>query len=90
MIHTDFMESQRGIRLFDEEIHKLLSPQLILETESVQKLPLILSDVKDPLTQMNLIRSTTINQEEQDFCRRHFGMQVQQLIIIPIPSEFQM
>ena len=90
MIHTDFMEFQRGIRLFDEEIHKLLSPQLILETESVQKLPLILSDVKDPLTQMNLIRSITINQEEQDFCRRHFGMQVQQLIIIPIPSEFQM
>ena len=90
MIHTDFMESQRGIRLFDEEIHKLLSPQLILETESVQKLQLILSDVKDPLIQRNLIRSTTINQEEQDFCRQRFGMQVQQLIIIPIPSEFQM
>ena len=90
MIHTDFMVHQRGIRLFDEEIQKLLSPQLILETESVQKLPLILSDVKDPLIQRNLIRSTTINQEAQDFYRRHFGTQVQQLIIIPIPSEFQM
>ena len=90
MIHTDFMESQRGIRLFDEEIHKLLSPQLILETESAQKLQWILSDVKDPLTQRNLIQSTTINQEEQDFCRQRFGMQVRQLIIIPIPSESQM
>ena len=90
MIHTDFMEFQREIRLSDEEIHKLSSPQLILGMESAQKLQLIPFDVSDPLIQMNLIRSTTINQEEQDFCRRHFGMQVQQLIIRPIPSESQM
>ena len=90
MIHTDFMESQRGIRLFDEEIHKLLSPQLILETESVQKLQLILSDVKDHLSKMTSILSIIISQEGLDFYRRLFGMQVQPLIIIPIPSEFQM
>ena len=90
MIHTDFMVHQRGIRLFDEEIQKLLSPQLILETESAQKLQLMPFDVNDPSIQRYLIRSTTINQEAQDFYRRHFGTQVQQLIIIPIPSEFQM
>ena len=90
MIHTDFMESQRGIRLFDEEIHKLLSPQLILETESAQKLQLMISDVKVHLFKMISILSIIISQEGLDFYRRLFGMQVQPLIIIPIPSKFQM
>lgn len=76
MIHTDFMESQRGIRLFDEEIHKLLSPQLILETESAQKLQLMISDVRGHLFKMTLILSITISQEGLDFCRQLFGMQV--------------
>ena len=89
-ILIDYFEVLQIIQLFGEEVNHQLLLQLNLETEFVQKLPLIPFDVKDPLTQRNLIRSTTINQEEQDFCRRHFGMQVQQLIIIPIPSESQM
>lgn len=90
MIHTDFMEFQRGIRLFDEGIRKLLSPQLILEMESAQKLQLMISDVRGHLFKMTLILSITISQEGLDFYRRLFGMQVQPSIIIPIPSEFQM
>ena len=90
MIHTDFMEFQRGIRLFDEEIRKLLSPQLILETESAQKLQLMISDVRGHLFKMILILYITISQEGLDFYRRLFGMQVQPSIIMPIPSEFQM
>ena len=90
MIHTDFMEFQRGIRLFDEGIRKLLSPQLILEMESAQKLQLMISDVRGHLFKMTLILSITISQEGLDFYRRLFGMQVQPLIIIPIPSRFRM
>gem|GEM_PF-3549041 len=78
------------IQLFGEEVNHQLLLQLNLGMESAQKLQLIPFDVSDPLIQRNLIRSTTINQEAQDFYRRHFGTQVQQLIIIPIPSEFQM
>ena len=88
-ILIDYFELLQIMKLFGEEVSHQLLPRLNSETESAQKLQLIQIDVKYPLIQMNLIRSTTINQGEQDFCRRHFGMQVRQLIIIPIPSESQ-
>ena len=89
-ILIDYFELLQIMKLFGEEVSHQLLPRLNLGMESAQKLQLIPFDVSDPLIQMNLIRSTTINQEEQDFCRQRFGMQVQPLIIIPIPSESQM